>query len=228
MGEVILFVGSQVILRKFQDSCIADPPFEVYGLADLVQAQAFIRQRTPAAVVLVDPSGKEQAACEQLRRHGTFPLIYVGTKDSPVEAVASALDLGADDYVTSEVSPRELRARLRAHLRRARDYTQAHRPVLAYGPMEVDRGLHEVRLHGNPVPLSPKEFALVEYFVLNADRVVRRDELLQRIWEFPAGLKSRTVDVHISRLRRKLAAASSQVSIATIPGVGYKLFLSGE
>lgn len=228
MGEVILFVGPPVIVRRFQDSCVADPPFEVYGLADLVQAQAFLRQHTPAAVVVIDPAGDGQVACEQLRKYGVFPLIYAGGKDRTAEAIAEVLERGADDYVPIDVTPRELRARLRAHLRRARDYARAQRPVLCCGPLEVDRDLHEVRLHGKALPLSPKEFALMEYFALNSDRVVRRDELLQRIWELPAGLKSRTVDVHISRLRRKLAAAGEPVGIATIPGVGYKLSLSGE
>ena len=228
MVEVVVLVGPAVIVRKFQDSCVADPPFEVYGLSDLVQAQAFVRQHKPAAVVVMDAKGDGRATCEQLRRYGTFPLIYVGPKDSTAETVAGVLDSGADDYLPSDVTPRELRARLRAHLRRARDYAQAQKPVVCHGPLEVDRDLHEVRLHGKSLPLSPKEFALVEYFALNPDRVVRREELLQEIWELPAGLKSRTVDVHISRLRRKLGAAGEPVGIATIPGVGYKLSLSGE
>ncbi|MCX7599010.1 MAG: response regulator transcription factor [Armatimonadetes bacterium] len=228
MAEVILFVAPPVIVRRFQESCLADPPFQVYALSDLIQAQAFVRQQTPAVVVVVDPKGNGQQVCEQLRKHGTFPLIYIGSKDATAETIAGILDRGADDYVPSDVTPRELRARIRAHLRRARDYAHAQRPVLSYGPLEVDRDLHEVRLHGTALFLSPKEFALMEYFVLNADRVVRREELLQQIWEFPAGLKSRTVDVHISRLRRKLGAAGRDVDITTIPGVGYKLSLSGE
>jgi two-component system alkaline phosphatase synthesis response regulator PhoP len=133
------------------------------------------------------------------------------------------LEAGADDFVSVNVTPSELRARVRAHLRRVVQYAQSHQSVVRLGQIEIHRDRYEVRAADSQVCLAPKEFALLEYLAANAERVVRREELLEHVWHLPQGLKSRTLDVHMSRLREKIAQGGMPVEIATVAGVGYRL-----
>lgn len=224
MADLILLVGPTRRLTGLRRSCLAEPPFDLRVVSNIVQALAIARQQPPAAVVLfVDKDdGTAVDACRQFRHAGDFPLIVAARKRRP-ELAVQMLEAGADDFVTLDITPRELRARLRAHVRRAVQYAQIQQPVIRVGDMEIDRDRRVVRIGHERIVLSPKEFALLEFLAMNADRVVRRQELLEKVWELPQGVKSRTLDVHMSRLRQKLTQASAPVCITTVPGVGYKL-----
>jgi DNA-binding response OmpR family regulator len=224
VAHLILLVGPAKRWQRLGASCLAWPPFELRVLTDFVAALAFLRQHPPAAVVLgLECAGEEALGwCRQFRAAGDFPLLVLCPKPPPGTAV-QLLEAGADDVIAEEVSPRELRARLRAHLRRAKQYAQAQQPLLRVGPLEIDRDHRQLRVGQASVDLTPKELVLLEYLVARANRVVRREELLREVWELPPGLHSRTLDVHIARLRQKLAAAAAPVEIATLAGTGYKL-----
>jgi len=226
MGSMVLLIGPASRLKAFRKSCLAEPPFEVRLVSSVAEACAAARENKPAAVVLyIDGNADDTAAaCRQLRSFGDFPLIAASASLSPGVAI-STLEAGADDCVSIEITPRELRARIRAHLRRANEYAQRRQPIVRIGEIEIDRDRREVRAGGTRLALSPKEFALLEYLLTNLERVVRRDELLTKVWELPEGLRSRTLDVHMSRLRQKLAQLPVPLQILTVAGVGYRVSL---
>jgi DNA-binding response OmpR family regulator len=229
MPEVILLVGPATALRQLRESCLSEPPFELRTLVDVVQATALIRRESPSAVVYIANCHDGETmlgTCAELRQLGSFPLMIMA-EASPVEMAPPVLEAGADDYVAIDISPRELRARLRAHLRRANYFSQLQQAVVHVGSVEIDRDHRQVCLGETRMTLPPKEFALLEYMLLNSERVVRRDEILEKVWELPAGLRSRTLDVHVSRLRQKMGQSALPLDISTVPGVGYRLVLGG-
>ncbi len=224
MGQLVLLVGPARRTSALRRSCFAEPPFEIVVTSSPVQALAIAREKTPSAVVVfIERDGAAAVqVCRELRAAGSFPLIVAAERHKP-ELVIELLEAGADDFVTHSITPRELRARVRAHVRRAVQYAQVKQPLIRLGPLEIDRDRHLVRLGEETISLSPKEFALLEFLAANPDRVVRREELLEKIWDLPQTIKSRTLDVHMSRLRQKLSSINAPITISTIPGIGYRL-----
>jgi two-component system OmpR family response regulator len=144
----------------------------------------------------------------------TVPVLMLSAKDG-VHDQADGLDLGADDYVVKPVSYVLLLARLRAVLRRPRE---ARPPVLAWGDVQLDPASHEVTMGDEPVALTPREYALLEFFLRHPDRVVTKVELLDRVWDL-GDRDTNTVEVYVGYLRRKLGADV----IETVRGAGYRL-----
>jgi DNA-binding response OmpR family regulator len=144
------------------------------------------------------------------------PILMLTARDEEPDRVVG-LEVGADDYVTKPFSPRELAARIKAILRRAEPQSSNH--VLALGDVTLNRETHEVTINGRFVDLTAKEFDLLAYFLANPGAVLSRDVLLDRVWgvEYPGG--TRTVDVHVAQLRRKLGRPEL---IRTLRGSGYK------
>lgn len=153
-------------------------------------------------------------------RQDTTPVLMVTARDSEEDIVAG-LDAGADDYLAKPFGFDELLARVRALLRRG----GARRPDrLLYASMELDRVKHEARRGGVPLDLTRKEFRLLEYFMLHPERVVRRTELLEKVWDLTFDPMSNVVDVHIGHLRRKLRGTDTgEPLLHTIRGVGYAM-----
>ena len=154
--------------------------------------------------------------CRAIRERSGLPIVILTARDEEVDRV-TGLELGADDYVPKPFSPRELVARVRAVLRRVDPTPDEGIAVL--GDVVVDRPAHAVTVAGDPVELTAKEFELLAYFAEHSGIVLTRERLLDRVWglEFPGG--TRTVDVHVAQLRRKLARPDL---IKTIRGAGYK------
>jgi DNA-binding response OmpR family regulator len=154
--------------------------------------------------------------CRELRARSPVPVLMLTARDEEVDRVAG-LEVGADDYVTKPFSPRELAARVKAVLRRAEPAPQRTR--LELGDVVLDPDAREVTVAGEPIELTGKEFDLLAYLLENAGIVVSRDQLLDRVWGMSYAGGTRTVDVHVAQLRRKLGRPEA---IRTFRGSGYK------
>jgi two-component system, OmpR family, response regulator RegX3 len=180
--------------------------------------------RSPADLVLLDlmlPGMSGTDVCRTLRARSRVPIIMVTAKDSELDKVLG-LELGADDYVTKPFSSRELVARIRAVLRRNVDDVEDH-AVVASGPVRIDPERHEVRVDGQLISLPLKEFDLLEYLVRHAGRVLTRGQLIDRIWGSDYVGDTKTLDVHIKRLRSKVEPDPAHpVHLLTVRGLGYK------
>jgi DNA-binding response OmpR family regulator len=171
-------------------------------------------------VMMPKKSGLQVAA--ELRREGQgTPILMLTARDS-TEDVVRGLDVGADDYLTKPFRFDELLARVRALIRRG---GARRTELLSYGPIEMDRLKHRVHVRGRPLDLSPKEFHLLEHFLLHAEEVVRRTELLEKVWDMHFDPESNVVDVHVGNLRRKLRKVADAELVQTVRGVGFKLIL---
>lgn len=169
-------------------------------------------------VMLPGMSGLEVVRDIRQREKST-PVLMLTARDSE-DDVVRGLDAGADDYLTKPFGFDELLARVRALLRRG----GTGRPDrLIYGDVELDRVKHEALRAGSRLDLTPKEFRLLEFFLLNPERVVRRTELLEKVWDLTFDPMSNVVDVHVGHLRRKLRQASPDPLLHTVRGVGYIL-----
>jgi DNA-binding response OmpR family regulator len=162
------------------------------------------------------PDGDGFDVCRSMRSSSTVPIVMLTARDEEVDRVAG-LEVGADDYVTKPFSPRELMARVKAVLRRAEP--QSREDLLTLGDVELRRGAREVLVDGSSVELRGKEFDLLAYLMENRGIVVSRDLLLDRVWGMEYAGGTRTVDVHIAQLRRKLGRPDL---IRTVRGSGYK------
>ncbi|CCO07394.1 response regulator transcription factor [Desulforamulus hydrothermalis] len=159
--------------------------------------------------------------CRLIRQHYTMPVIMLTAKDTSEDKVAG-LDTGADDYVVKPFDPKELCARVRAHLRRQTS-RQAAKNTLVVGNLCLDMAKYEVLLNGAPVPLKPKEINLLHFLISHPNIVFSRDTLLEKVWGYDYVGETRTVDVHIKRLREKLENHATGWQIKTVWGIGYCL-----
>jgi two-component system response regulator RegX3 len=160
--------------------------------------------------------------CRQLRTRSNVPVIMLTAKDTEVDKVVG-LELGADDYVTKPYSSRELVARIRAVLRRHSDADLAFDGILTAGPVRMDIERHIVTINGQTQALPLKEFELLEFLIRNSGRVLTRSQLIDRVWGSDYFGDTKTLDVHIKRLRAKIEAdPANPVSIQTVRGLGYK------
>ncbi|NLT31101.1 MAG: response regulator transcription factor [Propionibacterium sp.] len=197
--------------------------FEVIEAADGTEGLAEY-DRVGADIVLLDlmmPGLPGTEVCRQLRARGSVPVIMVTARDSEVDKVVG-LELGADDYVTKPFSHRELVARIRAVLRRGQD-VELLSDIVEAGGVRMDVERHEVSVDGQRVKLALKEFELLEMLLRNAGRVMTRGQLIDRIWGADYVGDTKTLDVHIKRLRSKIEAdPSSPRYLVTVRGLGYK------
>jgi len=172
-------------------------------------------------VMLPELSGLD--VCREIRRRSAVPIIMVSAKDAEIDTVVG-LEMGADDYVAKPYRLRELVARVRAALRRRVPVPEAGDVgVLVVGDVRLDPERHEVEVRGQRVDLPLKEFELLEVLLENAGRVLTRDRLIDRVWGHDYVGDTKTLDVHIKRLRAKVEADPTEpTSIVTIRGLGYK------
>ncbi|GAA4570360.1 response regulator transcription factor [Micromonospora coerulea] len=182
--------------------------------------------RTGADIVLLDlmlPEMSGTEVCRQLRQRSHVPIIMVTARDSEIDKVVG-LEIGADDYVTKPYSPRELVARIRAVLRRQSvEVAESGAPTLAAGPVRMDIERHVVTVDGAAVQLPLKEFELLELLLRNAGRVLTRGQLIDRVWGADYVGDTKTLDVHVKRLRSKVEPEpSAPRHIVTVRGLGYK------
>ena len=181
-------------------------------------------RRHPVRLVILDIGLPGIDGFEVCRRiAGEVPVIMLTARDEEPDRVAG-LEVGADDYVAKPFSPRELTARVKAVLRRANrppgsGAANAVADVLEVGPVALRRGAREVRVDGDEIELTQREFDLLEYLLRHAGQVVSRDQLLESVWGFRSLGETRTVEVHVAQLRKKLGRPGL---IRTVRGLGYK------
>ncbi len=185
--------------------------------------QAF--DRSGADLVLLDlmlPGLPGTEVCRELRIRSHVPIIMVTARDSEVDKVVG-LELGADDYVTKPFSSRELVARIRAVLRRGSEPEELLLNVVEAGPVRMDVERHVVTVDGEQVPMPLKEFDLLELLLRNAGRVLTRGQLIDRVWGADYVGDTKTLDVHVKRLRAKIEPdPASPKYLVTVRGLGYK------
>lgn len=169
-------------------------------------------------VVLPKKNGFQIAM--ELRREGRNTPILMLTSRDAVEDVVRGLDSGADDYLAKPFRFEELLARVRALARRG---GAERMEILRYGPLTLDRLRHQVLVNDRPLDLTPKEFQIVEFFLLHPEQVVRRTTLLEKVWDMHFDPESNVVDVHVGNVRRKLLKAAGENLIQTVRGVGFSL-----
>ncbi len=181
--------------------------------------------RRGADLVLLDlmlPGVSGTEVCRQLRARSSVPVIMLTARDSEVDKVVG-LELGADDYVTKPFSARELVARIRAVLRRGTEPEELMPATLAAGPVRMDVDRHVVTVHGESIRMPLKEFELLEMLLRNAGRVLTRGQLIDRIWGSDYVGDTKTLDVHVKRLRAKIEASPGEPKhLVTVRGLGYK------
>ncbi len=181
--------------------------------------------RRGADIVLLDlmmPGLSGTEVCRRLRQRSSVPIIMVTARDSEIDKVVG-LELGADDYVTKPFSHRELLARVRAVLRRGQD-AELLPDVLEAGGVRMDVERHEVWVDGRAIHLALREFELLELFLRNSGRVLTRGQLIDRIWGADYSGDTKTLDVHVKRLRAKLEPdPANPRALVTVRGLGYRL-----
>ncbi|GAA2329512.1 response regulator transcription factor [Saccharopolyspora halophila] len=181
--------------------------------------------RNGADIVLLDlmlPGMSGTDVCKQLRQRSAVPVIMVTARDSEIDKVVG-LELGADDYVTKPYSARELIARVRAVLRRRGEAEELQPQALAAGPVRMDIERHVVTVDGEDISLPLKEFDLLEYLLRNVGRVLTRGQLIDRVWGADYVGDTKTLDVHVKRLRSKLEPDPAEPKyLITVRGLGYK------
>ena len=201
--------------------------FEV-SVAEDGRAALNIFAKEGADLILLDlmiPEISGVDVCRTIRTTSKVPIIMLTAKDAEIDKVVG-LELGADDYVTKPYSSRELIARIKAVLRRGISDSElkGDLEVITVGPIRLDTARHQASINGNPIALPLKEFELLEFLMRNSGRVLTRSQLIDRVWGGDYFGDTKTLDVHIKRLRSKIEVDSANPSlIQTIRGLGYKL-----
>ena len=219
---MIYCVEDDAGIRELVVYTLRNTGFEADGFEDGAALTAALKKCKPQ-LILLDIMLPGEDGITILRRlraapdTAKIPVILLTAKNTEYDKVVG-LDTGADDYITKPFSPRELLARIQAHVKRI---VKTSRRVLEMGGLTMDLGSREVSVNGRPVSLTKKEFELLEYLLRNPQIVLSRDNILNEIWDFDYDGDTRIVDVHIFKLRNKLQG--SGVKIASLRGVGYKL-----
>jgi two-component system, OmpR family, alkaline phosphatase synthesis response regulator PhoP len=220
--QTVLVVEDEASIASFVAAYLKNAGYAVRTTASGSEALRLVESEKPALVVLdlmlPDMDGVE--LFKRNRQQGDQPVLMLTARDEDVDKIIG-LEVGADDYMTKPFNPRELVARVKAILRRSgpeRDKRES--AVLKHGDLSIDAGRREVKVGETEVQLAPKEFDLLWELLDHKGLVLTRDQLLERVWGYTFAGDTRTVDVHVRQLRRKLEDASP---IVTVWGVGYKV-----
>ena len=226
MNHTALIVEDDAYLHEGRAEALADAGLKAVAVTTGQEALAAYEQERPALVLLdlclPDMDGLD--VCRKLRRHSVVPIIMLTGRRSEVDRVVG-LEVGADDYVLKPFHRAELVARVRALMRRTLDYAHdVPDRELRVGPLHIRKDRRTVLCRGAEVALTPKEFDLLWALASRPGEVIPTRDLLWEVWQYPPGIRTRTLDVHVGRLRSKLEADRSNPRlIRTVVGVGYRL-----
>ncbi len=220
--QTVLVVEDESSIASFVALYLKNAGYVVRTAANGGEALAQVAAGQPALIVLdlmlPDIDGIE--VCRRIRKGSDVPILMLTARDEDVDKIIG-LEVGADDYLTKPFNPRELVARVKSILRRAApERRQIESKQLMHGDLVIDAGRREVKVGAEEIQLAPKEFDLLWELLDHRGLVLTRDQLLERVWGYTFAGDTRTVDVHVRQLRRKLGDASP---IVTVWGVGYKV-----
>ena len=224
--ETILVVDDEENIIELAKLYLENEGFAVASAKDGLEALAKIDEVTPILMVLdlMLPKLDGWEVCKRVRANSNLPIIMLTARDDDVDKIVG-LELGADDYMTKPYNPRELVARVKAVLRRgyqpARPDLDEGQSVIKLGDLTLNLGSREVHVAERLIPLRTKEFDLLQILLQHHGRALSREQLLDLAWGFDFYGETRTVDVHIAHLRKKLG--KDAVTIDTVWGIGYKL-----
>ncbi len=222
-SELILLVDDEPSIVKLARMYLERENFRVEAAGDGEAALEAVRRLNPLLVVLdvMLPRLDGFEVCRRLRaENNPVAIIMLTARDEDIDKILG-LELGADDYLTKPFNPRELVARIKAILRRAERLTRADATTITLGDLKVDPIRREAHIAGQALDLRTQEFEVLFTLASQPGRVFTREQLLQQAWGFDFYGQTRTVDVHIAHLRKKLSGSS--VTIETVTGIGYKL-----
>jgi DNA-binding response OmpR family regulator len=220
--QSVLVVEDEASIASFVSLYLKNAGYGVRTASTGSEALAQVAAQMPGLIVLdlmlPDIDGIE--VCKRIRQTSDVPILMLTARDEDVDKIIG-LEVGADDYLTKPFNPRELVARVKSILRRSTpDRRELETEQIIHGDLRVDAGRREVRVVDDEVQLAPKEFDLLWELLDHRGLVLTRDQLLERVWGYTFAGDTRTVDVHVRQLRRKLGDASP---IVTVWGVGYKV-----
>ncbi len=221
MTQSIIIVDDDKDFQKYLKDLLSKEGFQVQIASKGTEALA-LAKRIPPSLIVLDlnlPDMTGEAVCVELRKDNTtLPIIMLTAKTSTTEKV-EGLNLGADDYITKPFNPDEFLARIKARLRQKTG--NATKIVIA--DLELDTKKIEVRRGGKVINLTPHEFKLLEYLMVNKGDVLNREQILNRIWSYSLDVESRVVDVYMGYLRKKIDSGFKQKLIHSVRGFGYTI-----
>ena len=223
-NQKILIVDDDQNICELLRLYLAKEGYETLIAHDGEKALELFEQNKPNMVLLdvMMPRMDGWEVCRRIRAQANTPIIMLTAKGETFDKVLG-LELGADDYVVKPFDSKEVVARIKAVLRRAGSAVQeADEGVIEYDNLRLDMNSYELRVKGKVVEAPPKELELLNCLASHPNRVYTRDQLLDEVWGFEYYGDSRTIDVHVKRLREKLASASDKWELKTVWGVGYK------
>jgi DNA-binding response OmpR family regulator len=221
-GQTVLVVEDEASIASFVALYLKNAGYTVKAVANGTDALAQVEAEQPALIVLdlmlPDMDGIE--VCRRIRQRRDVPILMLTARDEDIDKIIG-LEVGADDYMTKPFNPRELVARVKSILRRSTtERRESETAEIRHGDLHVDAGRREVHIGDEEIQLAPKEFDLLWELLDHRGVVLTRDQLLERVWGYTFAGDTRTVDVHVRQVRRKLGDASP---IVTVWGVGYKV-----
>ena len=229
MNTKILVIDDDPSISEAIKAYFENEGYEVKVATDGVEGLNFFKMYEPDMVLLdiMLPRKDGWQVCREIRESSAKPIIMVTAKGDVFDKVLG-LELGADDFVVKPFDMKELSARVKAVLRRCQSHTsQADEEVIKFENIEISLQKYELKLSGRSIDIPPKELELLYFLASNYNRVFTRDQLLDKVWGFDYLGDSRTVDVHVKRLREKLEGVSDKWVLKTVWGVGYKFELLG-
>ena len=226
--KILVIEDDEAVAQSIQ-AFFEDDGYEVKVSSDGSEGVNLFKMYDPDITILDITLPKKDGwqVCREIRENSQKPIIMISTKGDVFDKVLG-LELGADDYMVKPIDNKELSARIKAVLRRYRSaLPKSDDEVIRFDNIEVSHEKYELKLKGKSVDIPPKELELLYFLASNYNRVFTRDQLLDKVWGFDYLGDSRTVDVHIKRLREKLDGVSDKWTIKTVWGIGYKFEILG-
>ena len=224
MGKIVI-VDDDIDIARLVSDALEDEGFDTQVCSEAEAAKAYILENADnidlVTLDIMMPGMSGLELCQQIRTKVDCPIIFVSAKGKTIDTVLG-LELGADDYVVKPFDTKEVVARIKAVLRRTAANAADEVKEVHYDKLSINLTNYELKVNGVQIDTPPKEMELIFHLAKNPNRVFTRDQLLDEVWGFDYYGDSRTVDVHVKRLREKLEGVSDKWELRTVWGVGYK------